>query len=559
MMIDPAAGLLLPVLTPLLAVALLAAGARRTGAVLLVLAPLTALGGLVLAGETLQLPWLLLDTRLAADPLGQAVLLLAAPVAAAALLFAVAGEGGRGGPPLGLRMGLGATVAAFMGVVLAADLATFYFAYATMTLVAYPLVVHFRTPEAFRAGRVYLGMAVLAEAAVLAAVLLIAAQGGNAALAEVPALVVEHPYRNVLVALIGLGFAVKAGVVPLHAWLALAHPAAPVPASALLSALLVKAALVAWWRLLPIGDLALPVAGGVLVVAGLANSLYASVVGVTQRRAKTVLAYSTVSQMGLMTAFTGTALLEPALAGAALTGVALFALHHGLAKGALFLGCGLHGRHRGAYLLLPALALVGVPATSGALAKGAGKQLGAEALGAPAEPLLLLASALTAVLMIRFLLLAWRGEGGADPLARRAAVLALVLLSLTLPWLAAAVVAPQLVGYTAQPAALLDALLPALAGGAVAAVLFGLAGAARLPRIPEGDWIKPALLVGVRLGHASRRAWRRLPARPRAPSLVGLSRLSAAVESRLLALAMAGVLFLLLVLGIALLGILAGG
>nr|WP_276569392.1 proton-conducting transporter membrane subunit [Halorhodospira halophila] len=446
-----------------------------------------------------------------------------------------------------------------MGVLLAADLATFYFAYAAMTLAAYPLVVHFRTPEAFRAGRVYLGMAVLAEAAVLAAVLLIAAEGGNAALTEVPALVAEHAYRGVLVALIGVGFAVKAGVVPLHAWLALAHPAAPVPASALLSALLVKAALVAWWRLLPIGEVALPAAGGLLVAAGLASSLYASVVGVTQRRAKTVLAYSTVSQMGLMTAFTGTALLQPALAGVALTGVALFALHHGLAKGALFLGCGLHGRHRGAYLLLPALALVGVPATSGALAKAAGKQLSTEAVGAPAEPLLLLASALTAVLMVRFLLLAWRGDGARDPLAQRGAVLALVALSLSLPWLLAAGVAPDWVGYAWRPAVLLDALLPALAGGAVAAVLFGLAGAERLPRIPEGDWIKPALLAGVRLGRTSRRAWRRLPARPPAPSLAVVARLGAAVEGRLIALAMAGALFLLLVLGIALLGVLAGG
>ncbi len=508
----PAPLLLLPVLAPLAAAALLAGRARPLGAALLVAAPLT--GVLALGAEALGLPWLLLGTRLELDALGRALLAPTVPVATAALLAAVAG-GGRADPRrAGLLAALAAVMAAFMGVLLAADLASLYLAYSAMTLAAYPLVVHARTPEAFRAGRVYLTMALLAEAAVLAAVLLIAAEAGNVALAEAPAAVAGHEQRRLLVGLILLGFAVKAGVVPLHAWLALAHPVAPVPGSALLSALLVKAALVAWWRLLPLGEAALPTLGAALAAAGLLSSLYASLVGVTQRRPKTVLAYSTVSQMGLMAALTGLALLRPAAAPAAGAALAVFAVHHGLAKGALFLGCGLHGRRRGWYLLLPALALAGAPVTSGALAKVGLKQVGADVAGAALGPLLLAVSALTTLLLARFLALAWRGEGGRDPLPQRLAVLALVALGLVLPWGVGWRLMPSGVAYALQPSALLDALLPVLAGAAAAAGALALQGRVAMPRVPEGDWIKPALLAGMRLRRAARRAGRRLRRSP---------------------------------------------
>lgn len=498
--------LLLPILAPLAAAALLGGRARRLGAGLLAVAPLTGLLALAPGAQALELPWLLLGTRLAPDTLARALLALAAPVAAAACLAAAGGYAGPRRP--GLLAALAATVAALMGLLLAADLATLYFAYSAMTLAAYPLVVHARTPEAFRAGRIYLTMALLAEAAVLAAVLLIAAEAGNVALAEAPAAVAGHDRRGLLVGLILVGFAVKAGVVPLHAWLALAHPVAPVPASALLSALLVKAALVGWWRLLPLGEAALPGLGAALVVAGLLSSLYAGLVGVTQRRPKTVLAYSTVSQMGLMTVLTGLALLQPAAAPAAGAALAVFAVHHGLAKGALFLGCGLHGRRRGWYLLLPALALAGAPGTSGVLAKAGLKEVGASVAEAALGPLLFVLSALTTLLLARFLALAWRGDGGLDPLPQRLAVLALVALGLVLPWGVGLRLAPAAVAYALQPGVLVDALLPVIAGAAVAAGALALRGRVGMPRVPEGDWIKPALLAGVRLGRAARRGWR---------------------------------------------------
>ncbi len=547
------------ILGPMLALPVLATRRPLLIGAVMAAAPAVQLVPLTLSGDLqLSVPWLLLEARFAVDALGGGLLLLSAPVSAAVLLMAVAQTQGNI-RQAGLLAALTATICAFAGVLLAADLATFYFAYAVMTLGAYPLVVYRRDPEAFRAGRVYLGMAVLAEAAILAAVLLIAASGGNPDLAAVPGLVAEHPKAGLLVGLLLAGFAVKAGVVPLHAWLPLAHPAAPIPASALLSALLVKAALIGWWRLLPVGEVALPTLGLAVIAAGVVTNLYANLIGITQHRAKTVLAYSTVSQMGLLTTLLGLGLIAPGVAGAALLATVLFAIHHGLAKGALFLGCGLQGRGRGWYLLLPALALVGAPLTAGALGKLAIKEVAEPLFGPLAAWLLTALSVLTALLMVRLLALVARGEGlGGDAPASRGAVVGLIVAGLVVPWAVAALFWPELPGAMEGVGYWLDSSLPLIVGGALGAWLLVHRHGRDLPTIPEGDWIKPALLGGLRLRYALLRIWQRLPHPPRPPSLSVITRLSAAIESRLVAVAMSGVLFLVLVLGISLLGLLAG-
>jgi len=111
--------------------------------------------------------------------------------------------------------------------------------------------------------------------------------------------------------------------VPLHVWLPVAHPVAPVPASAVLSGVLVKLGLLGMMRVLPEGSLA---PATLVFFLGLATSAYGALAGLGQTRLKTVLAYSTVSQMGLL--FAGFAALQAAGGGTAVLG--LLALHHGL-------------------------------------------------------------------------------------------------------------------------------------------------------------------------------------------------------------------------------------
>jgi len=241
----------------------------------------------------------------------------------------------------------------------------------------------------------------------------------------------EVPWMLLVPPLVTAGLAVAAGILasalPLHVWLPLAHPAAPTPSSAVLSGAMIKAGLLGWLRFLPLGGAFLSEWGLLFVGAGLLAALGGVMVGLTQRNLKTVLAYSSISQMGLMTVGVGLALLLPERVPEAVAAVAVTACHHGLTKGALFLGVGMidavprSSRRRvwlHAGLSWCALALAGFPLTGGFLAKGLIKDV-AVLLPPPWSDLvnlfLPLTAGGTALLMLHFLSLAIRspGSGGA--------------------------------------------------------------------------------------------------------------------------------------------------
>ncbi|MFP4208805.1 MAG: complex I subunit 5 family protein [Wenzhouxiangella sp.] len=286
-------------------------------------------------------------------------------------------------------------------LLLAGDLATFYVGYALLSLSAYLLITHEHNPQAWRAARTYLVMAFVGEAAILSGLLLLAGNIGNAefaVLADHHDILAHSPARWLLLA----GFAVKMGIMPLHLWLPLAHPVAPVPASAILSGIIVKAGLMGWLRFVP----GLPEdpswIGWTMIFLGLFTAFAGVLVGLTQRRIKTVLAYSTISQMGLILVAFALTILLPEERPVLLALVGFMALHHGLNKAALFLACGSAlavGRIGAVLFWLPALSLTAFPLTSGYLAKNA---LKATIHHSPAEVLvtvLALTSTATALLL----------------------------------------------------------------------------------------------------------------------------------------------------------------
>ena len=430
-----------------------------------------------------------------------------------------------------------ATFAGNLGLVLARDAASFYLFFSLMTFAAYGLVVHERDAAALRAGRVYIVLAVLGEAMLLAG-LLLAAQGSESlALADVRAAAAASSSRELITALILGGFGVKAGLFGLHVWLPLAHPVAPAPASAVLSGAMIKAGLLGWIQFLPLTEAPLPAWGAALAAAGLLAAFYGAALGVVQKEPKTVLAYSSVSQMGFMTAGVGAALADVSIAPAAIAAAAYYALHHGLAKGALFLGAGVAPR-RALFLLLvlPALVLSGLPFTSGAAAKHALKDVldAWPFLG----PLLSLAAAGTTLLMARFLLLMLRSEPGEHGPRALAAWIACTLASLGAVLLAP-FAAPQW-----------SDLWPAALGIAIAAVF--LYRPMRLVRIAPGDLLIPLETAGValarwmqdttvRIGREARRdfgvavaLWRRIVGALAGASSDGERRLRAAGSAALL-------------------------
>jgi len=250
---------------------------------------------------------------------------------------------------------------------------------------------------------------------------------------------------------------------------------------------MITAGLVGWLRFLPPGDASLVPWGELLVAVGTLAILFATAVGLTQTHPKTVLAYSSIGKMGVLTLGFGLALAEPQASAALLAALTVYAAHHLLVKGALFLGVDLALRAPLrpwvlAGLTLLALALAGAPFTSGALAKST--LLGAVPgdWGGVGWALALSAVAST-LLMARFLFLVQR---------RRATARAPVPTAAAVPW-AALTAAVLIWPWTAgDPAALLGGGATLLVGASLAAaayrwsppVLVGLVG-----RVPPGDLI----------------------------------------------------------------------
>ncbi len=211
-------------------------------------------------------------------------------------------------------------------VVLADDAFTFLMSWEFMSLTSWALVMaHHRERDNVHAGYVYLVMASFGTLALLLAFGLLAGPDGGYAFAAMRA---AHPSASLaalvlILALIGAGS--KAGLVPLHVWLPLAHPAAPSHVSALMSGVMTKVAVYgfvrivfdllgppAWWWSMVV--LAL---GGITAVLGV---LYA----LMQHDLKRLLAYHTVENIGIIFIGLGLALAfkangMPAAAALALT------------------------------------------------------------------------------------------------------------------------------------------------------------------------------------------------------------------------------------------------
>jgi multicomponent Na+:H+ antiporter subunit A len=384
------------------------------------------------------------------------------------------------------------TLTGCIGVFLAADMVGCYFLLAVLSIGACGLVIHQETSRAWRAGAIYIGLALLAEALLLMAFVLLATQipDDSLLIRDAAAALPASPQRDLILALLIAGFGIKAGLVPFHFWMPLAYSAAPTPASAVLSGAVVKASILGMIRVLPL-DTATPGWGTALAAAGLFAALYGVVVGITQRNPKVVLAYSSVSQMGIIVAVIGMGLI----AGDDRAGLAaaFYAANHILVKGALFLSVGVIAATGTRYLwrmLIPvaiiAVGLGGLPLTGGGLAKiVVDGPLG----DGTASKIATLSAIGTTLLMLQFV----RGlaqNASRDPRATAAAGLvwpwlAAAAASLIVPWGLFLAVPTGTLPNPLAPDVLWKALWPVLLGTTLAAALWHWVR--RLPRVPEGD------------------------------------------------------------------------
>lgn len=252
-------------------------------------------------------------------------------------------------------------------LIVAQDGASFYVGFTVMSLSAYGLVIHYGGPAPRQAGRLYLQLAVLGEMLLYAALLMRVSETGGAMSFSAWSTL---PVGGLTLGLIIIGFGLKAGFWPLHVWLPLAHPAAPAAASAVLSGAMIKAGILGIWRFTPAEGVISLQWTHLLMSVGLFSAFYGIVAGLLQHKSKAALAYSSISQIGYLLIVLAMAWQQPA---AALL-LALYAVHHGFSKGALFLGAGLTEKYRlgfvhWLFMTLPALALCGFVVTSGAAIK----------------------------------------------------------------------------------------------------------------------------------------------------------------------------------------------
>ncbi len=198
-----------------------------------------------------------------------------------------------------------------------------------------------------RAARLYLIFAIFGGGCLMAALGLLSAGAGSLGFAALRAAPPEGFAAIAVLALVVLGAGAKAGLVPLHLWLPLAHPAAPAHVSALMSAVMVKVALYVMLRL--VFDLCGPTQGSFwgmpLLLLGAASALLGALRANLERDTKAILACSTIENVGLIAVGLGLALMfrgaDMAVPAAlAMSGALLHVMSHGLFKCLLFLGVG---------------------------------------------------------------------------------------------------------------------------------------------------------------------------------------------------------------------------
>lgn len=270
------------------------------------------------------------------------------------------------------------------------NIITFYLFYEMMTLVSLPLVLHTRTKEAIMGGLKYLFYSLCGAYMSLMGIfffykyaLTLNFQAGG--VLDLSAAMEHKGVLLVVVFFMILGFGVKAGMFPLHAWLPTAHPVAPAPASAVLSAIIVKMGVLGILRVVYYMFGADFIRGTWVqtawIVLAMLTIFMGSMLAYREKVFKKRLAYSTVSQASYI--LFGMALLNPT----ALTGSLLHVVFHAVIKSALFMSAGaiiyktgktkvdeLKGIGKEMPVTIwcftfAALALIGIPPASGFISK----------------------------------------------------------------------------------------------------------------------------------------------------------------------------------------------
>ncbi|HEU0191350.1 MAG TPA: proton-conducting transporter membrane subunit [Mycobacterium sp.] len=322
-------------------------GCAAAGVLMAILGALGVWAGLAAMFSTLRpldIGWLLplSGVYVSLDPLGGFFIALLGAVAIPVGVYSIGYGRHLGGANLSM---LPLFVAAMLVVPAAGSVTTFLLGWELMAAASLVLVLaEHRRPEVRSAGLLYAAMTQLGFVAILVGLMVMSASAGTDRLAGLSS--TPQHVRGVVFVLTVVGFGSKAGLLPLHAWLPRAHPEAPSPVSALMSAAMVTLGIYGivrfdlqvlgpgprWWGL-------------VLLAVGGASAVYGVLQSAVATDLKRLLAYSTTENMGLIALALGAAVLladagASAAATIAMTAAMLHLVAHAAFKSLGFLGAG---------------------------------------------------------------------------------------------------------------------------------------------------------------------------------------------------------------------------
>ena len=237
-------------------------------------------------------------------------------------------------------------VAGMILVLLSRNGLTFIFAWEIMSVASFFLVISDKTnKETIRAGLIYFVTAHFGAALLFIVFFILSSTSGSFDFASWNNLQLSPAKANLVFIFALIAFGSKAGFMPFHIWLPLAHPAAPSHVSALMSGIMIKMGIYgifriltfitpyqSWWGILLIG---------IGSVSGILGVLFA----IGQHDIKKLLAYHSVENIGIIMTgmgmgLTGVVYNLPGIAFFGFAGALLHVINHAMFKGLLFLGAG---------------------------------------------------------------------------------------------------------------------------------------------------------------------------------------------------------------------------
>lgn len=242
---------------------------------------------------------------------------------------------------------LGLLFSAMLLVTIVQNVLLFMIVWEMMSLASYFLVAfEHHKEEVNRAALYYLIAMQVGAAFLLIAFVWAASLAGSMDFAALgSALGTPGSASSVLFLLFLIGFGFKAGLVPVHTWLPLAHPAAPTGVSAAMSGVMIKTGIYGILRILLIGGTPHIALCYLLFILSLITGIYGVMNAIVQQDLKKLLAYSSIENIGIIGVGIGLAMLgiayrQEAIVLWALSGALVHIVSHSTIKGLLFYGAG---------------------------------------------------------------------------------------------------------------------------------------------------------------------------------------------------------------------------